>query len=493
MKNLPVKTATMKIKILQWNVNGLGARFEFLQKLHNDNNFDILCIQETNFKNNFHKSIKGYKCYFKNRSTCVNASGGVAIYVHESIVSSEVQITSNLEVIIVKLFLGTKSLYLCNIYIPNSFSIDSSDLQNFIQQVNLPLILVGDFNSHNINWGSDRTDSRGKIVGEFIDNEGLVLLNESNKPTHFTVASGGESIIDLSLCSPNLVKYLEWIVLKELHNSDHYPIILVFQDSPEPEVIHSPRWKFKKANWKMYEDIIQDKIKLLDDISLSNEENIDIILDKFEELIITAAEKTIPKTIVKIGKRNLPWWTNVCEDAVRKYKHLFNIYKKCNTFENKILFKSARARARRIIKEAKRNCWRDFLSSLTSKISSKEAWDKINAINGKKRTTVIKSITSSNGNCIHDSRSIANSFGKLFASNSSDLNYEANFISHKQVVESSLPNLEEETSDNDDLRHLNTQLTLSELHEAISKLKETSAGPDGIPNIFIKKLPLVAI
>ncbi len=55
----------MKIKILQWNVNGFHTRYEFLQKILKDDNYDILCIQETNFKNKYHFNIKGYQCFYK--------------------------------------------------------------------------------------------------------------------------------------------------------------------------------------------------------------------------------------------------------------------------------------------------------------------------------------------------------------------------------------------------------------------------------------------
>ena len=66
----------MSIKILQWNVNSLKSRLEFL--LH-DQQPNIACLQETNFKEN--KIIyKGFNTVYKNRTHAASVSGGVAIY-----------------------------------------------------------------------------------------------------------------------------------------------------------------------------------------------------------------------------------------------------------------------------------------------------------------------------------------------------------------------------------------------------------------------------
>ena len=183
----------MKIKILQWNVNGFHTRYEFLQKILKDDNYDILCIQETNFKNKYHFNIKGYQCFYKNRLVCANASGGVAIYVHNSIKCSECAITSDLEVCVIQLYIGGSSFHLCNAYIPNAFQLEYHHLDKLYSQISGAVLIVGDFNSHNLIWGSGRTDRRGKIVGDFVNNEDLMVLNDCRKSTYFNVGSGNST------------------------------------------------------------------------------------------------------------------------------------------------------------------------------------------------------------------------------------------------------------------------------------------------------------
>ena len=91
----------MPIKIIQWNLNGFYKRLEYLQLLIDKEQLKIICLQETNFKGLTSGKVKNYKTFTKNRITD-HASGGVAIYIKDTIFSQKITITSNLEVVAVK-------------------------------------------------------------------------------------------------------------------------------------------------------------------------------------------------------------------------------------------------------------------------------------------------------------------------------------------------------------------------------------------------------
>ena len=46
-----------------------------------------------------------------------------------------------------------REITLCSVYIPPSFSLNSQHLDNLLQQLPTPYILLGDYNGHNILWG----------------------------------------------------------------------------------------------------------------------------------------------------------------------------------------------------------------------------------------------------------------------------------------------------------------------------------------------------
>lgn len=76
---------------------------------------------------------------------------------------TEISLITNLEAIEITTSFPNK-IHVCNIYIPNSFSLKIEDLENLLEQVPSSLVLVGDFNSHYALWGSSKTNSRGQKV-----------------------------------------------------------------------------------------------------------------------------------------------------------------------------------------------------------------------------------------------------------------------------------------------------------------------------------------
>ncbi|XP_050099231.1 uncharacterized protein LOC126579726 [Anopheles aquasalis] len=71
-----------------------------------------------------------------------------------------------------------------------------------------PLLVAGDFNAWSTAWGSRRTSPRGHRLEEAIARLRLVLANTGNTSTF--CKNGGESIIDVTFCSPELVDGMQW-------------------------------------------------------------------------------------------------------------------------------------------------------------------------------------------------------------------------------------------------------------------------------------------
>ena len=74
---------------------------------------------------------------------------------------------------------------------------------------------MGDFNGHNVIWGSDDVNERGRIIENFINKNNLCLFND-NKPTYLHPATGIYTSLDLSICYPTLDLDYEWKVHDDL-------------------------------------------------------------------------------------------------------------------------------------------------------------------------------------------------------------------------------------------------------------------------------------
>jgi hypothetical protein len=93
-----------------------------------------------------------------------------------------------------------EKLTICNIYLPNQKNFHTRDIDHIIQQLPTLFILLGDFNAHNLIWGSTKSNPRGKEIEKLLDKDNIALLNDST-PTHINLANGNFSCIDLTVCS----------------------------------------------------------------------------------------------------------------------------------------------------------------------------------------------------------------------------------------------------------------------------------------------------
>ena len=118
-------------------------------------------------------------------------------------------------------------------------------MENITRQLQKLYIIVGDFNSHNIIWRSNKTNQRGKTIEKLIQNENLILLNDTF-PTHINLGNGNFSSIDLSLSTPSIAQKLEWEVLPEIYSSDHIPIkIKITSRQINKTYTSKQRWNLK--------------------------------------------------------------------------------------------------------------------------------------------------------------------------------------------------------------------------------------------------------
>jgi len=178
-----------------------------INRIKYEQNPDIVCLQETNFKNLHIGNINEYSGYKKNHPNALRASGGVATYIKNNINSKEIYVNSNLEVIAVQVILKT-TITICNIYIPDSTPLPLLDLNSIITQLPKPFLILGDFNSRNILWGSSHTDSCGKTIDKLLENPSLILLNNGD-PTRHNSTNSSLSAIDLTISSTNFAPELD--------------------------------------------------------------------------------------------------------------------------------------------------------------------------------------------------------------------------------------------------------------------------------------------
>ena len=117
-----------------------------------------------------------------------------------------------------------KTITLCSVYLPprNNFNFNPKDLQDVIDQLPSPFILMGDFNGYHTLWGYEDVNNRGQQLEDLIIKNDLILFNDKSH-TYFHSASGTFTSIDLTLCSPSLFLDFSWKVGHDTCGSDQFP------------------------------------------------------------------------------------------------------------------------------------------------------------------------------------------------------------------------------------------------------------------------------
>ena len=137
---------------------------------------------------------------------------------------------------------------------PPGIPFPTDQFKELLDELPIPLLILGDFNCKNTIWGSpiltaqeiDPTYTRGQELLDSIEPHHLNILN-TGKPTFFRSHNLYHSHLDLSIGSPEICNNLFWDTEPDPHNSDHYPIII--SHSLENIYTQKPvKWNFDKTS-----------------------------------------------------------------------------------------------------------------------------------------------------------------------------------------------------------------------------------------------------
>ena len=166
-----------------------------------------VALQETHLNSTHMNTFRRHHIFRKDR-TSSHSSGGVAVVVRGDIACTAVPLRSPLEAVAVRI-LANRLITLVSLYLPPDVPIDFYDLQDLLNQLPKPFLILGDFNAHNPLWGSARLDNRGKVIERFLLSSSLCLLN-SKQPTFYSASHNTFTCIDLSISSATLIPCFSW-------------------------------------------------------------------------------------------------------------------------------------------------------------------------------------------------------------------------------------------------------------------------------------------
>ena len=458
--------------ILQWNCKGLRSRAEILKVLMHEHNPGIVCLQETKLGNNLFNPGLNFNFFSSTPPPGIHAHGGAGIIVNKSVNHSQLDLNTTLQAVAVQIN-SDKSITICSIYLPpdpNSFN--ANDIQNLIDQLPVPFLMLGDFNAHNPLWGGNSLDAKGRIIEDIIDSNPISFYNDGSMTFH-NVHLNQSSAIDLSICSSSILLDFNWSINEYLNGSDHFPIHLKYVMNIPSESF--PKWKVREADWN----------KFSKGVTLQREfESFDTHIeayDYFSQSVLASAHASIPMTKGKPRRPTVPWWNKTCGILRRITRKTYRKHKSNGSPQSTIIYKRSLAKQRRYFKRVKRESWLHYINGINSKTPSRVVWQKIRKLSGKFVPSPLPTLKI-NGSPITEPIEVANKLGEHFSKISSSSNYPPDF----QRIKDAQITLNFKSGK---FEAYNKIFSLREFREALSSTESTAPGEDSINYEMLKHLP----
>lgn len=366
---------------------------------------------------------------------------------------------------------------ICNIYIPPGHQVTSEELRNLSDQLPRPFLLVGDFNGKHAAWGNNINDQRGRTIEQFLINSDVCLLN-TGEATHLHTQTGTTSAIDLSLCTPDIVNDVRWMVMDDTYGSDHFPLVIEYETHQPANV--QPRYILKRADWQTYEALTRME-------EPEEDLTVDEMAENFSGALRVAASIAIPRSKGGTIQHRVPWWNDDCSRANLDRKRALRRFQRSGSIADKIAYQRSRAVAQYVKNTARKKSWQRYISSLNASTPMPKIWQRVKKIAGKplyKQPCVMV-----NGAISADPQLVAAELARHFADISSGRHYphpfRANRAQHEQQP------LDFGT---DRTFPYNDQITYLEFYSALQHYnKNTSPGPDGIHYKMLRKMHPTAV
>ncbi|GFU06796.1 uncharacterized protein TNCV_4353541 [Trichonephila clavipes] len=142
----------------------------------------------------------------------------------------------------------------------NNIKRNSPNHNNLVDQLPAPFVILGDFNGHSTLWGSVKTNPRGRQIEQ------------------------------------------------DLYNSDHFPIVLS-HDYDASGKTFPPTFSYSCANWALF-----TRLAVISDAMVKTE-SVDTAVQEVTNVLIAAADLSIPKNSSRPFQCYKPWWNTDCQTA----------------------------------------------------------------------------------------------------------------------------------------------------------------------------------
>ena len=344
------------IKLAHTNINSIRNKLDDIAAELSD--YDVICVSETKLNNSILSTnlmLNSYNMPIrKDRET--NNGGGLIIYVKNNICFKRRQDLENnsIENIWIEVQALNNKFLLGLFYRPPEAKAEYwVSFENIIENAseeNLNIIIMGDLNHDILNQYNNNKLS--KILSKFN------LQNLITEPTR--VDNKSSTCIDLILTNHNAI-ITNTNVLPPF-NSDHCTVTAEITFKTYKALAYQKTiWKYDEADLTS----TKHKFSSIDWSFIENGNYLNIINEKFNDILIEIAEQCIPKVTFTCRPNDKPWMSNIIRKSMRQRDRLYHKAKNKNTDFHWQNYRNKRNQVVQMVRDAKKS----YMSTLQSKLA----------------------------------------------------------------------------------------------------------------------------
>lgn len=385
-----ISRCTKDLKVVQWNARGIRSKIDIL--LQHSEVGDIFLISETKVKETEDLIVKGFDTVKWGRVD--GGGGGVAVLIskdikYEKYRNNLYKCDGKLEACAINVFTENhRKITVISCYRPPDAQhrITTEQWERFFRQFEHPFVAGGDLNVHHQKWGSGKNCAEGNALKQALERPELTLLNDGSS-TFISSSYGSPSNIDLTICSSDLGLSLDWKVHDDNWGSDHMPIITTYNAKADLNgaVDRSTRKKHnKKTDWTAFANNLDDLISRDEDFfrGRGRDRDLQSVYATFISCVEEAVIQATPagwrtRAGASVARRNppSPFWNDKCKELDKKRRDALKTYRNDRTRENFKLYKVSEFRAKKGIREIKKERYKEFCDSITRFVSPTYVWN----------------------------------------------------------------------------------------------------------------------
>lgn len=445
------------ISVLQWNCRSIVPKEDVFQHLVHSNQCDVFALCETWLELNSDFFFHDFNIVRQDRE---DSYGGVLLGVREchSFFRIDLPSLTGIEIVAIEAQINGKSLCIASVYIPPGARVSRHQLNNILELLPEPRLVLGDFNSHGTGWGESYDDNRSTLIYDLCDDFSMTILN-TGEITRIAQPPYRDSRLDLSICTSTLSLDCTWEVIQDPHGSDHLPILISIKNgNNHNEHVNVAYDLTRNIDWNRYEATIAEAVESV--TVLSPREEYSFLESLIRSSALQAQTKRVPGSSVRVRPSSL-WWDSECTEVYKDKSSAFKEFRRHGTVELYIKYAELETKLRNLIKGKKRGYWRRFVDGLSKDTSMSVLWSTARRMRNYVPT--------------NESEQVSTSWVLKFA---------------KKICPDSVP---QRKLYRGSLTHeCDSPFTMVELSIALLSCNNTAPGMDGIKFDLLKKLPDVA-